>query len=234
MKFFKPFAALISAVIFSASLVSCSSKTQNSGDQHSHEGLVHDDLSSNVSVSQDDMPYGATLSVLKADSDGVPLSIDYDNRFVSNDEAKIVSNYFAAINSKNADLFSSCYYPGFGDYFASLNGSSSIADYLNSTYSSLESDTIGSAFKFSYVTITDCIAPSDDAASNYNFKRVDFYLKSFSGGNNLDIPDKITSRKVVVVDVMYDTASGNLSLDKRLKSDLCRYLYQIDGKYYVC
>lgn len=218
--------------VSSAAFTGCNDKKDS---EHEH-AMVSDDLGDDVSVAEEDLPYGATMVQLTPElNDKVKMNVEYDRRFLCEDEAVLLANYFTALNDKDAELFKSLYYMNNADYLSKKQGAEDSLDLITKLDEQLEKDVIGSEFKFNYVLTDECVSPADENLdSSYNFDNADFYLSSYAESEGVeDIKSKITSRKGIKLDVMYDTDSGNYSLTNKLGSDTIIYIYQIDGQYYI-
>lgn len=87
----KIFAAL-SAGMLLMSAVGCDSDDSDSSNE-SENNLV-ENAADNINMGEDELPYGSTLTqVLPKNDDSILIGIEYDNRFVTLDEAKALSNY---------------------------------------------------------------------------------------------------------------------------------------------
>lgn len=218
--------------VSSAAFTGCKDKKDS---EHEH-AMVSDDLGDDVSVAEEDLPYGATMVQLTPElNDKVKMNVEYDRRFLCEDEAVLLVNYFTALNDKDAELFKSLYYMNNADYLSKKQGAEDSLDLITKLDEQLENDVIGSEFKFNYVLTNECVSPTDENLdSSYNFDNADFYLSSYAESEGVeDLKSKITSRKGIKLDVMYDTDSGNYSLTNKLGSDTIIYIYQIDGQYYI-
>ncbi len=179
-------------------------------------------------VAEEDLPYGATVSQLKTETGKVQTSIEYDNRFMTEEEAILISNYVTALNNKDAELMSSTVYDGYLDYFAQQAGATDLTDYLTTVRNNLETNFIGSPFNFNYILVNDCNDPSDEDNAD-RFASMDATLLSMYG--NLNVTDK----KLISIEILYTLVEegGSYSLSNRQASDSMLFIYTIDGKPYI-
>ena len=99
----KKFFAVTSAAVLAASLAfSFSSCSDKSGSSSTEGNLAGGELGSDVNVSQEDLPYGATIMQLTPDIDGVPIMTEIDDRFLSTEEGTAVSEYFGSFSKRTS------------------------------------------------------------------------------------------------------------------------------------
>lgn len=219
--FFIKTAAALMAVSMAFSFVSCSDKK----DSDSHEGnLAAGNPEAFDGVSQDDLPYGATVMQLTPDIDGVPVMTEFDHRFLTAEEGTLVCNYFAGIALKDAEMFSGSVYPPYLEFrLKTLNGIST-EEFVSGQYDTVK-NSVGGDFEFTYIMVTECLKDGE--------------FDNFSAFDNILLdqnPDaQITDRKYLSIDCMYNdlTNSGNYSLKNRMGGEISLCLYTIDGKPYL-
>lgn len=217
-------------IIACALMLACVSCSEESSGSSSKEGnaLVSDNMGSDVNVAAEDMPFGATMTDLYVDSDGVPISISYENRFMTEDEARKISNYISAINSCDAELMQKTCYPSYLEYLVTQYENTDIQDYLDTRHQTIESAYTNGAFDFNYILINSLMDEEDDD-SDTGFSQLDTKIHEKS-------PDaEITDRKMVGIEVLYSLESegGSYSLTNRTGSDMILYIYTIDGQIYI-
>lgn len=110
---------IILACAFVLACVSCSDDNSGSSGE-SKNMLVSDNIGKGINVTEDEMPFGATMTDLYSDKDGVPISISYDNRFMTADDAEKISDYISAINTCDAELMQKTCYPSYLEYLGIL------------------------------------------------------------------------------------------------------------------
>lgn len=215
-------AAALMAASMALSFASCSDKKDT--DSHNEGNLAAGNPEAFDGVSQENLPYGATVTQLTPDIDGVPVMTEYDNRYLTAEEGTLVCNYFAGIALKDADMFSSAVYPPYLEFrLKTLNGIST-EEFVEGQYETVNKST-GGDFEFTYIMITDCLREGEFD----NFSAFDNILLDMN-------PDaKITERKYLQIDCMYNdtTNGGNYSLKNRLGGEISLCLYTIDGKPYL-
>lgn len=219
----KKFIILLFAVVMTC--CSCSEGKSGSSDE-SRNMLVSDNAGKGVNVKENDMPFGATMTDLVPDD--VPISISYDNRFITEDEAKKLSDYIYAINSCDAELMEKTCYPSYLDYLVEQYENTDIQDYLDSRYSDIENSYTNGKFNFNYILVNSFM-DENDSNDDTGFSHLDrkIYEKS---------PDaEITSRKMIKTDILYtlENDDSSYSLTMRTGSDMILYIYTIDGQIYI-
>ncbi|NLT10374.1 MAG: hypothetical protein GXY08_12900 [Ruminococcus sp.] len=227
-------AAAAAAAVLTLSFSSCGGK-DSSSDNNSGKEIVSD-IGDDVNIAADDMPYGACIFRMEQGENGIPVTTEVDSRFYSEEEAKLICNYFWAISSKDGALFDSVSYKPYNDEMLKSGGYSSSQEYMEAYYDKYYI-VIGTDYEFSYIYAVDC--KKED--SGYNFSKYDDIIKEVA-------PDaEITSKKVVPVYLNYEAKDGSSSgeviprdtYDFPMGAELgdSNYiwicLYEIDGKSYI-
>jgi len=160
-------------------------------------------------------------------SDGLPFPIEFDNKFISDEEASVVVNYYSSIISQDEELSEKCSYPDYLDFLAKEYQFDSVKSFLKSNY-----DTIGGVlgvddYQIKNIKITDCIGEGDNDVYSY-FSDMDELLDEASAGTS----SKIKSRKLVSADIVCTSDGKDISLTEKAGEQKL-YIYNIDGKPYV-
>lgn len=214
-------------LMFAVVMTCCSCSESNSGSSgESKNMLVTNNIEKGMNVDEDEMPFGATMTDLYPDD--VPIAISYENRFITEDEAKKVSDYISAINSCDAELMQKTCYSSYLDYLVEQYENSDVQDYLDERHKTIQNNYTNGEFDFNYILINSFM-DEDDSDDDTGFSHLDekIYQKS---------PDaEITSRKMIGIDVLYslENDDGSYSLTARTGSDMILYIYTIDGQIYV-
>lgn len=189
------------------------------------------------SIAEDDLPYGSTIVQLKPEIDeNIKMSIEYDRRFVTEEEAVKISDYMFALNNADGELMETVVYPDYLEKIKSDNGLSSTTDYLNTMIENIKTQyTDNEDFTFNYILVNDCL---DDTSSDTEdtFSILDDILDTYANSKGKEpVSSKITSRKLVKIDTMYtlNESGGSYSLTNRTGADQQLYLYTIDGQLYI-
>lgn len=193
----------------------------------------NDSSSENAStITEDVMPYGATITkLLTSASDKVKISVEYDNRFLTEEEAILVSDYIAALNNVDAELMEQTVYMPYLEDALSYNGIADTKTYLQTMRDNIEANFAeGGKLEFDYVVIEGCVGEEEDDSLT-GFNTMDSALKMLSGD---DITSKITSRKRITLDILFEIdGEGSYSLSMRQGSSSNLYIYEIDGELYI-
>ena len=106
-------------LLFALSLacVSCSDKQSGTSSANAGDG---------INVDENELPFGATMIDLDSERDGVPISISYEKRFMTEEEARKISDYISAVNSCDAELIKNTSYPSYLDYIVEYYGNTDI------------------------------------------------------------------------------------------------------------
>lgn len=220
----KKFIVLACALMLAC--VSCSEESSGSSGE-SKNMLVSDNAGKGVNVSEEEMPFGATMTDLYAPDD-VPISISYENRFMTAEEAEKISDYISAINSCDAELMQKTCYPSYLEYLVTQYENTDVQNYLDTRHDTIASTYTNGEFDFNYILINS-LMDEDDDDSETGFSQLDSKIHEKS-------PDaEITSRKQVGIDILYslENDDGSYSLSARTGSDMILYIYTIDGQTYI-
>lgn len=221
----KKFIILVCAMTLAC--VSCSNESSGSSET-SGNFLVSDNIGEGMNMKESEMPFGATMTDLSPDRDGVPITISYDNRFMTADEAEKISDYISAINTSDPELMQKTCYPSYLDYLVNQYENTDVQDYLDIQHSKIASNYTGGEFDFDYILINS-LMDENNSDSETGFSILDTKIKEKS-------PDaEITSRRMVGIDILYSLQDddGSHSLSARTGSDMMLYIYTIDGEIYI-
>ncbi|MBO5164865.1 MAG: hypothetical protein J6B75_10585 [Ruminococcus sp.] len=221
------------AVVMTAALtVGCGEKNS----EGSGKNMVGDfDTDGNGNIAQEDMPYGSHMSELSnAFDEKITYKISYDSRYFANGDDQDLTeiyklhDFIAALNTKDAELLKSLYYPEFLEYVCEHNGYSDTDEYFDSLYNSVE-NSLGKNFTINYICVSDCLDESDETAAAY-FKNASENLAAVDNS----AADKITSKKLVEIggDTCYETDEGSFLLTKHMNPFVLA-VYEIDGEVYI-
>ncbi|MDE6678826.1 MAG: hypothetical protein K2K02_07275 [Ruminococcus sp.] len=218
-------------ILACAVIIACCSCGENKSDSSSAENknaLVSDNMGKNVNVNAEDMPFGATMTDLYADTDKVPISISYENRFMTEEEAKKISDYISALNTCNVELMQNTCYPTYLDYLVEQYENTDVQDYLDERHKTIKNNYTNGDFNFDYIIINS-LMDENDSDSDTGFSILD--AKIHEGSPEAEI----TSRKMIGIDVLYtlDGDNGSYSFSARNGSDMILYIYTIDGQIYI-
>lgn len=209
-------------------MLACASCSEESSDSSSESKnmLVSDNLDDGINLNEDEMPFGATMTDLYPDE--VPVSISYDNRFMTEDEAKKISDYVSAINTCNAELLQKTSYPPYLEYLVEYYENTDVQNYLDTRHQNIANNYTNGEYDFNYIIINSLKDENDDDADT-GFSQLDTKIHEKS-------PDaEITSRKMLGIEILYslENENGSYSLSKRTGSDMMIYIYTIDGQMYI-
>ena len=225
----KRFTAILTAA---AMLTSIGTLTGCKDKEKKGATLISDDFEGDYSNAVEQ--YGAMMQQIKSENnENAPIDIEFDNRYVNEEEAILISKYFECLNSNDAELFESLYYDGYLAYNSSLSGMTP-SDTLTQFYQSISSKIGTTDYKFDYIIINGVFTPEDgEYGDHYNFESVKNIWDSFADSTDENLKNAINSRKVLSVEALYKTETGDYSLSERYGCDSYLYVYQINGKYYL-
>jgi len=168
--------------------------------------------------------YGKTMIVK---SDGLPFPIEFDNKFVTEEEASAVVNYYYSITEQDEELAKQSSYPDYLEYLSESYEFDSVKSFLKSNYETIGGVLGADDYEFKSIKITKCFTEEDKDVYTY-FGDIDDELNTASDGTS----DKITSRKLIEADIICTADGKDISLTE--KADVQQlYIYMIDGKPYV-
>lgn len=108
------------------------------------------------SVPMEDLPYGSTMRQLNDAS----VTICFDGRYFTDEEMKMVSDYFYAVQTKDVELFKKTLNPDFVSYLE-INSNQNLEDFLTNI-SMEDAAALGENFQYSYIEAVSCGDKSDD------------------------------------------------------------------------
>ncbi|MCR5599500.1 MAG: hypothetical protein K6G33_01965 [Ruminococcus sp.] len=225
-KIFTRTAAILAAAVMTLSVVSCNDNdAEKDAKAKSSANLAGGDLPEDANVKEEDMPYGAEYKQLKVEEEkDLPMSVEFDPRYMTDEEAKQVVNYFWSLSSKDPSYLEKAVHPDLLKYRLDEAGTTA-QDFLNKEYDIIkgyaESD-----FTFTF-TLVDGILKADEKASDFEF---------YDSLVEKAIPHaKVTDKKLFMVNCTYSKPddTGVYSLQMRLGDYVDVAVYTIDGKPYI-
>lgn len=176
------------------------------------------------SYSEAELPYGATM-LTDTESGNVPIT--YDRRFISADEAKVLSDYFYSLQTKDEQLLDDTTLDLYTDFvvdslYQGILGMDGLVADMSSKFAAEEDVpyTIEEVEIKSFYTTDD--EESSDLANLYNM------LSELSGEENY-ISTHISDGKYITYTIRTDT-NGTTKFFK----DQMLFLIKVDGAYVVC
>lgn len=110
---------------------------------------------SSTETSSAPLPYGATVTEV---FEGKKLPVRYDYRYLKEEAADAVLEYYTAIQQNDLALFQSIQFPLWHDYFLGqlLGGQYTDADILTNTNTAMK-EYVGGDFEYALIDITDSV-----------------------------------------------------------------------------
>lgn len=215
-------AAFIAAAAMTVSAVSCSGKESSS---EGGNNLIGGEVPDDVSIAAEDMPYGAQYKTLTPDDADIPMGIDFDPRYMTDDEAKKVVDYFYSMSSREPARLENAVYPPVLKYRLANSPTPTAQEFLDSEYELIKNYT-QSEYSFTFVLVDGALT---DAADSGEFSAYDAILQEADPDAN------VTDKKLFMVNCTYSKPDdgGVYSLQMRLNSYLYVAVYTIDGEPYV-
>lgn len=216
-------AALLTAVLTAASLWSCSGKTSGSSSTAGGANMVGESPDDGVNVGQEELPYGATITKLASASGKAAIDVEYDNRFLTEEEAGMIADYLCGLAHRDTELFESTIYPAILQNSLSTMGMENTQELLEDRYKNYKKY-IEDDFDFILVTVDDVTDGSEEG-----FQGCDEFIEKVTPGV------KAASKKELSVNCLFETAEtgGTHYLSDVFGNNLTIYVYTIDGRPYV-
>ena len=223
-------AAALTAAVLCAAVVGCSRKNENSSERNM-VGAASD----GESVASEDLPYGAMMTSLSSErEEKLCIDVDFDARYFVKEgeeypEVFLAAEYLKALQEKDEAKMKEIFYEPYLIQQVLERNYKSVQEFLDKYYESL-SEKLGGDFKFTYFTIDTCLNENESDEVTH-FSSVDARLDTAAEEK---LSQKVTSRKVLYMDVTVEDKDGNShQLNSLIGSDISVYVYQIDGKYYL-
>lgn len=215
--------ALFAAVLTAASLWSCSGKTSGESSSAGGGNMVGEFPDDIANVGQDELPYGASITKITASSGKTAADIEYDNRFLTEDEAVMLADYLCGLSRKDTALFEGAVYPALLKNSLSTMNMDSTQALLENRYDNYKKY-IEDDFEFILITVDDVTDGTDTG-----FESCDEFLEKVTSGVTP------TSKKELSVNCLFETAETGAThyLSEVFGDDLTIYVYTIDGRPYV-
>ncbi len=216
-------AVLLAALVMTASAsVSCNDKDEADEHDHHDHNLV-EEIPDDVNIKLDETPYGGQFRKLLPEEFDTPIGVDRDPRYLSDEEAAKLADYFYAISEKKPEYLEKALHPDYLKSVLEKTGVESAQDYLDIEYDLIKQFT-GTDYSFDFVLVDDVVTDEDE-------------LKGYDSAVREVLPNaKITSEKAFLVNCTYTSVpndGGSYSLKERLDSYVTLCIYTIDGEPYV-
>ena len=157
----------------------------------------------------------------------LPFSIEFDNHFLTNEEADAIVNYYYSIEKQDEELAKQNSYPAYLDYLTKTYDFGSVKDFLKSNYDTMGNVLETDNYEFKNIKITSCVTEQDKDVYSY-FDEIDELLDASAEGTS----SKIEKRKLVEADITCTVDGKDISLTEKAGAQQL-YIYTIDGKPYV-
>lgn len=175
-----------------------------------------------TSYTEEELPYGATM---KSDKNTYAVPITWDRRFLSEEQISAVSDYIAAIQNNDAELYQSAALPLYTEYQIQ-----EVYDYRNTEelVNALHEGLIGQLaddFKFTMIVINECSLDRNSGGLQAMLNLLDNISedKKFSD----------TIQGAWALELEWEFSYNNSEGNGRAENQYL-YLFQIDNQYYCC
>lgn len=214
---FRKTLALIAVMTITVLCASCG-KGDDSSSSSKQPNMVG---SPEGNVDLEDMPEASSTIMMTQKGHNVPINIEFVRSYLTDDEARLVSEFIDSINNKNGDKMSGCYYKPYLDKYIKDKNYGDYNKFAEAYYNSTK-EFVGEDFKFNYIIAVNVEPQPDLSGYNTRLEAAD--------------PDaETTSMKIVNFELYGSTESTpNMSLCKRMNGEyygVC--IYTINGKPYI-
>ncbi len=107
-------------------------------------------------VAMEDLPYGSTMRQIE----DTQIKICFDKRFFTDNEIKVLDDYFYSIQTSDASLFRSTQDPDYISYLEK-NSKQTLEDFFEGIVEG-EKSSLGENFEYSYIEAVNCGDKYDD------------------------------------------------------------------------
>lgn len=224
MKSMKRVLCLITSAMLLTAFASCSSgESSNSGSEPTTAKNLVGDITDQKY--QDDSVYGAHMQQHFKDDDFV-ITTEVDYRYVTDDEAKLLAKYIAAIGSKDGSLMEQALYPEALKFVLEKNNCKSADEYVQILHDQLGTFMNKEGEKYDDYVFDYVVAEQYATDEDIDFGRYDEIVY------DADPDAEITNRKRLSVDAI-DDEHGSRSINYRMGGYIDVYIYTINGVPYV-
>lgn len=148
-------------------------------------------------VPMEELEYGATMRQLN-DTD---IDICYDGRFFTDEEMRVVADYYYAIQTKDKELFLSTQSDLYIKYIEKNVGNTA-DDYINNIYTTTAA-AIGEGFEYTYIEAVAYGDKTDDLEIDEIISLMDSIYEE--NGKDTTFKETVTSSKYAVLDFMAES-----------------------------
>lgn len=152
---------------------------------------------SDENVAMEDLPYGATLRQLK-DTD---IDICFDGRYFTDDEMRVVSDYYYSLQTQDEQLFASTQSEQYIKYIEK-NSEKAVGDFMKEIYDKTAAS-LGENYKYTYIEAVACGDRTDDLQIDEITSLMDSIYEE--NGSDTTFKETITSAKYAVLDFVAET-----------------------------
>ncbi|MGN0585034.1 MAG: hypothetical protein ACI4JD_06215 [Ruminococcus sp.] len=174
--------------------------------------------------SEADLPYGATM-LTDTESGNVPIT--YDRRFFSQEEAKVLSDYFYALETKDEKLLDDTTLDLYTDFvtesmYQNFIGLDGLVVDMSNTFAA-EEDV---PYEIKEVEIKSFYTSDDEESTD--LANLYTMLRELSGESDY-VSQHIEDGKCIIYNIRTDTDGTVKSFESQ-----SLFLIKVDGAYYVC
>lgn len=171
--------------------------------------------------SEEEMPYGATMKKVNS----FVLPIEYDRRYLNDEQLTVITNYLYSIQTKDAELYTASTIDFYADYQLNevYHDTYKTMDELVGALHDVVSSSTGDDFSFTLLTVSDLTTETGASGLGSTIK----LLENISPEKNFkDTIDKCWALEVNWLLSYQEGNSSAYSENNRI------YLLEIGGKYY--
>lgn len=215
--FFRKTLALMAAMALTVPFASCG-KSDESSSKSNQPNMVG---SPEGDIDFEDMPEGSSTIMMTQKGHNVPINIEFVRSYLTDDEARLVSEFIDSINNKNGDNMSGCYYKPYLDKYIKDKNYGDYNKYAEAYYNATK-EFVGEDFNLNYIVAVNVESQPDFSGYDSRIAEAD--------------PDaETTSKKIVNFEIYGSTESmPNMSLCNKMNGEyygVC--IYTINSKPYI-
>ncbi len=179
-------------------------------------------MEDNNNVAEEDLPYGATMKEMKTT---FALPMCYDRRFVNDEQAAVIADYFAAVQNCDTELYLQSTFDFYVEYQVNevyQDSYSSTEEFLAGLRQSMVQPT-AEDFRFNMITVSEW---TEERVASRLDEMLEM-LDALSGQEGFrESVDGCWALKLEWVLTYNGGADSMIAEDQKL------YLFEIDGSYY--
>ncbi len=171
-------------------------------------------------IAMEDLPYGSTMRQLK----DTPITICVDGRFITDEEMRMVADYFYAVQTRDVELFKKTQNPDYVSYLEK-NSDQNLEDFLTNI-SMEDENALGENFEYSYIEAVGCGGRNSDSQINDIIELMNTIYEE--NGREKSFDDTIKDEKFLTLSLTANSEGKTYNHD-----DLIIYVFTCEDGIYI-